>query len=240
MEQAAGKIYQAIPAIMGEINAVGKNQRNKQQGFNYRGVDDVMNAINPALINHKVFIVPEIMEQTREERQTKGGANLIYSICRMRFKFCAEDGSHIEAVTIGEGMDSGDKATNKAMAVAFKYACFQVFCIPTEEMKDPDTESHEVKGKGQTPSGAESGDAAPEDDRQKNKEMMERANQETVDEIKVKVLRQTIREKGVTESSVLEYYKATEGFEKMTIAQWNDAMKMLERYPDKKEERQCG
>lgn len=66
---------------------------------------------------------------------------LIYSICKIKFTFYAEDGSHIEAVTVGEGMDSGDKATNKAMAIAFKYACFQVFCIPTEEMKDPDEET---------------------------------------------------------------------------------------------------
>ena len=45
-------------------------------------------------------------------------------------------------------MDSGDKATNKAMSIAFKYACFQVFCIPTEEMVDPDAECHEVISKG--------------------------------------------------------------------------------------------
>ena len=54
----------------------------------------------------------------------------------------------MDAVTIGEGMDSGDKATNKAMAIAFKYACFQVFCIPTEEMNDPDSESPEAQPKG--------------------------------------------------------------------------------------------
>ena len=104
----SGRIYQAIPAIMGEIDAVGKNQKNAKQGFMYRGVDDVMNAINPALVKHKVFIVPEILEQKREERKSNTGANLIYSICQMKFRFFAEDGSSVEAVTIGEGMDSGD------------------------------------------------------------------------------------------------------------------------------------
>ena len=64
------------------------------------------------------------------------GGTLIYSICRIKYTFYAEDGSNVSAVVIGEGMDSGDKATNKAMSIAFKYACFQVFCIPTEEMKD--------------------------------------------------------------------------------------------------------
>ena len=134
-------IYEAISRCMEEIGAVGKDAVNKQQGFKYRGIDAVMNAINPALVKNHVFIVPEVLDQQRQERTTNKGAVLIYSICRIKYTFFAEDGSHIEAVTVGEGMDSGDKATNKAMAIAFKYACFQVFCIPTEEMKDPDEET---------------------------------------------------------------------------------------------------
>jgi len=139
-----GKIYELIPKVMEAIGAVGKNQKNTQQGFMFRGIDAVMNAINPALVKYGVFTVPEVLEQTREERTTVKGAKLIYSICKVRYRFFASDGSFVEAVTIGEGMDSGDKATNKAMAIAFKYACFQVFCIPTEEMKDPDAECHEI------------------------------------------------------------------------------------------------
>ena len=144
-------IYETINNVMSEIGAIGKDKRSNQ-GFNYRGVDDVMNALNPAFIRHKLFLVPEVLEQIREERTTKNGAGLIYSICKMKYTFYAVDGSHVEAVVIGEGMDSGDKATNKAMAIAFKYACFQLFCIPTEEMAepdakpvDPDKEGHQVK-----------------------------------------------------------------------------------------------
>ena len=136
-------IYEAISRCMEEIGAVGKDAVNKQQGFKYRGIDAVMNAINPALTKNHVFIVPEVLDQSREERTTKSGGALIYSVCRIKYTFYAEDGSSIEAVTVGEGMDSGDKATNKAMAIAFKYACFQVFCIPTEEMKDPDEETQD-------------------------------------------------------------------------------------------------
>lgn len=143
-------IYQSITAIMEEVPAIGKDKINKQQGFKFRGIDDVMNTLQPLLSKHKVFIVPEILEQTREERQTKTGGNLIYSICKIKYKFYAEDGSSIEAITIGEGMDSGDKATNKAMAIAMKYALFQVFCIPTEEMKDPDGETPEESTKKET------------------------------------------------------------------------------------------
>lgn len=143
-------IYDTISAVMSEIGAVGKTSKNSQQGFMFRGIDAVMNAINPALVKHKLFIVPEILEQTREERTTSKGSALIYSICKIKYTFYAEDGSNVSAIVIGEGMDSGDKATNKAMSIAFKYACFQVFCIPTEEMVDPDSECHEVKEKKAT------------------------------------------------------------------------------------------
>jgi hypothetical protein len=142
-------IYESICAVMTDIGAVGKNSKNQQQGFMFRGIDAVMNALNPALIKNKVFVVPQIIEQTREERTTAKGNSLIYSICKVKYTFYAEDGSSVEAIVVGEGMDSGDKATNKAMSIAFKYACFQVFCIPTEEMKesDPDNECHEVTPK---------------------------------------------------------------------------------------------
>lgn len=140
-------IYSAIIGVMGDIGAIGKEKKNSQQGFMYRGVDDVMNALQPLLVKHKVFIVPNIIKQEREERQTKTGGNLIYSVCDIEYTFYADDGSSVKCTVTGEGMDSGDKATNKAMAIAFKYACFQVFCIPTEEMKDPDGECHNVKPK---------------------------------------------------------------------------------------------
>ena len=141
------EIYQAIIGVMSDIGVIGKEKRNTQQGFKYRGVDDVMNALQPVMVQHGLFVVPEIIDQKREERQTKNGTNLIYSVCTVRYTFYAKDGSNVQCVVIGEGMDSGDKATNKAMSIAFKYACFQVFCIPTEEMKDPDAEVHEVTPK---------------------------------------------------------------------------------------------
>lgn len=133
-------IYQSITKILEEVPAIGKNKKNTTQGFMFRGIDDVMNTFQPLLAKHKVFMVPQILEQTREERQTSKGGTLIYSICKIKYIFYAEDGSSIEAIVVGEGMDSGDKATNKAMAIAMKYAMFQVFCIPTEEMRDPDGE----------------------------------------------------------------------------------------------------
>lgn len=135
------EIYSAILGVMADVGAIRKDKKNQQQGFKYRGIDDVMNALQPAMVKHGIFVAPTILEQHREERQTSRGGNLIYSICTIKYTFYAKDGSSVETTVIGEGMDSGDKATNKAMSIAFKYACFQVFCIPTEEMKDPDEDT---------------------------------------------------------------------------------------------------
>jgi hypothetical protein len=143
MENA--KIYTAIPAIMDEIGHIGKDKKNQQQGFMFRGIDQVMNAMKPLMTKHGVFAVPEVVDTQRSERTTKSGGNLIYTIHKIKYHFVASDGSEVCATVVGEGMDSADKSSNKAMAVAFKYACFQVFCIPTEEMAkdDPDGYSHE-------------------------------------------------------------------------------------------------
>ena len=134
-------IYEAIADIMKEGYAISKTKRNQQQGFMYRGIDDVMNTFQPLMAERGIFLVPEVLEATREERQTNKGGMLLYSVLRVKYTFYASDGSNISAIVVGEGMDSGDKASNKAMAVAMKYAMFQVFCIPTEEMQDPDAET---------------------------------------------------------------------------------------------------
>lgn len=140
-------IFDSIALVMREIGAVGKDSKNPQQGYAYRGIDAVMNALQPALVKAKMFVVPEVIEHEREERTNSKGTTLIYSMVTVKYGFWAEDGSHIFAIVIGEGMDSGDKSYNKAMSAAFKYACFQTFCIPTEEMIDSEKDDHEVTPK---------------------------------------------------------------------------------------------
>lgn len=137
-------IYSSMACIMADIDAVGKNQKNQQQGFKFRGIDDIYNAVHPILAKHGVFTVPTVLSERSEERTTTRGGNLIYRILTMKYTFFASDGSSVDSVVIGEGMDSGDKAANKAMSVAHKYALLQALCIPTEEMVDPDKESFEV------------------------------------------------------------------------------------------------
>lgn len=138
-------IYAAMAAIAAEIGAIGKDKRCTQgANFAYRGIDDVYNALNPIMAKHGVFVLPIAGERTTETRQTQKGATIEVVVMRMTYKFCHADGSSVEAVTVGQAMDSGDKATNKAMAIAHKYAILQAFCIPTEDMEDPDAVAEQL------------------------------------------------------------------------------------------------
>lgn len=145
----ANEIYARIAAVLADADAIGKDRTNTQQGFKFRGIDDVYNALHPILAKHQVFSTTEVLEDRTEERTTKSGAALIYRILKVRFTFYTIDGSSVSEIVIGEGMDSGDKASNKAMAIAHKYALLQLLAIPTEDQKDPDAESHEVAPKMQ-------------------------------------------------------------------------------------------
>lgn len=141
MENTGNGIYKAMANIIKEIGHISKEKQTTGfANYKYRGIDDVYNAINPLMGKFGVFVLPMAQERTSEERKTsKGSAN--YVIMRMTYRFCHEDGSYVECSTVGEAMDSGDKGTNKAMSIAMKYALFQIFCIPTEEMDDPDAVS---------------------------------------------------------------------------------------------------
>lgn len=145
-------ILAGIQKVMEEIGAIGKNKKNATQGFMFRGIDDVMNTLHPLLAKAHIFVYPETLEISREERTNRNGNALLYTLAKVKYHFVStDDASEVVAVVYGEGMDSGDKSLNKAMSIAMKYACFQIFCIPTEEMVDPDTESHQVKAKPEYP-----------------------------------------------------------------------------------------
>jgi hypothetical protein len=143
------QIFKAITDAMQDIGPITKAKRNQAQGYNFRGIDDVYNELQPILAKHGIFTTSEIMSEKTEDRTTSKGSALIYRILRIKWRFNAADGSSVCTETIGEGMDSGDKASNKAMSVAHKYALMQVFAIPTEDAKDPEHDSHDVKPKAQ-------------------------------------------------------------------------------------------
>ena len=144
-----GLIYKKIPAIMADVSAIGKDRENVAQHYSFRGIDDVYNEVHEVFAKHRVFTIPVVLDAKHEERKSKSGGVLIYRIYTIKYIFYAEDGSFVEATVIGEGMDSGDKAGNKALSVAHKYALLQVLLIPTDDPKDPENESPQVNGKPQ-------------------------------------------------------------------------------------------
>lgn len=140
-------IFSKIPAIMADIEHIGKDRKNQSQGYNFRGIDDMYNSLHSHFAKHKVFYTSTVIEQRREERASKNGGTMFYVILTVKFTFYAEDGSCVDSVTVGEAMDSGDKASNKAMSTALKYALMQLLLIPTVEEKDTEITSPEVKPK---------------------------------------------------------------------------------------------
>lgn len=141
-------VYKAINAVQAALSKTGiaKDRTNSQgSGYKFRGIDDVYNAVAPLLAEHGLCILPRVLARTCEERSSKSGGALFYVTVEAEFDFvCAEDGSKHTVKTFGEAMDSGDKATNKAMSAAYKYAAFQAFSIPTEGDNDADSHTHEV------------------------------------------------------------------------------------------------
>jgi len=146
-ESAEGKplIYAAIAAILARVGPIAKANRNQHQGYRFRGIDDVYNALHPLLAEHKVFVAPEVTGCKVVERESSNGTALIYTTLRVRFTLYAADGSSVQVTTVGEAMDSGDKSANKAMSAAMKYALIQLFCIPTAGDNDTENETFTVQ-----------------------------------------------------------------------------------------------
>lgn len=140
-------VYRAINAVQAALAKTGlaKDSRNTQQGYSFRGIDAVYNAVSPLLAEHGLCILPRVLARECVERQSNKGSALFYVTLEVEFDFvCSEDGSRHTIKTFGEAMDSADKATNKAMSAAYKYAVIQAFGIPTEGDNDADAHTHEV------------------------------------------------------------------------------------------------
>lgn len=125
---------------------ISKSRNNSQQGYKFRGIDEVLNALSAIIASEKLIIIPHVQTREVTERQAKNGGALFSVVVRVDYTFIsAEDGSReVVGPFDGEAMDSADKATNKAMSAAYKYMAIQTFCIPTEGDNDADQTTHEV------------------------------------------------------------------------------------------------
>jgi hypothetical protein len=138
------KVYKAINAIQAELakSGITKGRKNQSQGYAFRGIDDVYNAVSPLMAAHGLCVLPRALSREVIERATKSGNALFYVTVEVEFDFVSsEDASKHTIKTYGEAMDSADKATNKAMSAAYKYAIIQAFAIPTEGDNDPDNDT---------------------------------------------------------------------------------------------------
>lgn len=139
------EVYKAICQVTGDLGKVGINKVRDGNGYKFRGIDDVYQAINPLLFSHGLCILPRMMSRTCVERTSSANKIIFVVTVEAEFDFVScVDGSKHTIRTYGEAMDSSDKATNKAMSAAYKYACFQTFAIPLFGEPDSEKESIEI------------------------------------------------------------------------------------------------
>jgi hypothetical protein len=136
-------IAQALSEIMKAVGGIAKKDRNQAQGFNFRGIDSVVNAVSPALQKFGVVVVPSVEEYDYQTVEIgKNRTAMGHVRVKVTYTFIGANGDTIKATVVGEAMDSGDKATAKAMSVAFRTALLQSLSLPTDEV-DPDATSYE-------------------------------------------------------------------------------------------------
>lgn len=140
-----GKIYAAMIKVLGSLRAVPKDGWNPHFEYNYRGIDQVFNAVHGPFAEHGVFVVPEVLSREATKVNTANGKPGLHVVMSVKFTFYGQDGSNFFAVATGEGIDSADKASNKAMQAAFKYCLIQTFCMATVDMVDADEDSNELE-----------------------------------------------------------------------------------------------
>jgi len=136
-------IAQALSEVMKAVGAIAKKDKNTAQGFNFRGIDSVVNAVSPALQKFGVVVVPSV--EAYDYQTVEIGRNrtaMGHVRVKVTYTFIGANGDSLKATVVGEAMDSGDKATAKAMSVAFRTALLQSLSLPTDEV-DPDAHSYE-------------------------------------------------------------------------------------------------
>lgn len=134
-------VIQALNAVAADVGAVRKGERNQMQGFNFRGIDAVVNAVSGPMRRHGVVVVPEVVSVDLRESRTAKGTTMQNVHLIVDYQFYGPTGDSVTARVAAESFDSGDKATAKAMSVAFRTALLQVLCLPTDE-PDPDATSY--------------------------------------------------------------------------------------------------
>lgn len=146
MTEPKKSVHEAWLAVMEDVREIRKTERNKQQGFSFRGVDTVVNAVGPKLREHGVIVIPNrIVEQLHRDVQTKNGGRQHEAIVTVEWLIIGPDGSTMTGQSVGESADSSDKATTQAQSVAWRVFLLESLCVPTDD-QDPDHNTIERSG----------------------------------------------------------------------------------------------
>lgn len=139
---AIKNVYEAFQSVMKDVRAIEKGDQNTQQGFRFRGIDAVMQAVGPVLRLHGVFIIPTGQEMHSETYQTRNGDSMRNVTVTMQYRIYGPGGDYFDGVSFGEAADAGDKAVTKAQSVAYRTFLLQALTVPTGDA-DPDASTHE-------------------------------------------------------------------------------------------------
>jgi hypothetical protein len=206
---------------MSLVGCIEKTRQGEGVRYKFRGIDDLYLALQKLLAEHGVFFVPKVLESSREERQSKGGATITFTVLKVEFTFYASDASYFTCVVPGEAMDSSDKSCNKAMSAALKIALLQIFCIPTEEPKDTEEDHHEVKPKDSVRGAAQTS------------ETKKRAADPKPSKLQLAQLFELADKKGWTQEDVRDYLSkmGLKGTHELNWFQYEALMKNINQYP---------
>lgn len=139
----SNKILESLSKVNDELTNIAKDQQG--YGYKFRGIDQVLNSLNPLFKKHKIITRRENLQTDRQVRNVvdKYGKDKQYVEVFLKCDYIfvsLEDGSELRTEGVGEGQDTsgGDKATSMATSNSYKYVIFEMFNIATEEQKDSD------------------------------------------------------------------------------------------------------
>jgi hypothetical protein len=139
----SGRVWEAIAAVMAELPGIEKASRNTQQGFDFRSIDDITAQSRKLFGKHGLAIAPRVQRVDFEPVKSSKGTDGFRAVAYVDYLIGHSEGGEVGASMVGEAIDYGDKATSKAVQMAFKYLLTELLQIGSGG-DDPDGQSPDV------------------------------------------------------------------------------------------------
>lgn len=137
-------VQKKILAIMERVKYLQKDDKVSYKDIQYKAMSEekVTSMLRQEIIKERLVIYP--IDQTWSREGNISHVDTTYRI------WDTEDDTYIDVVSCGDGFDTQDKGSGKAMTYAYKYMWLRTFAIPTGE--DPDkVSSAEIDDKARKP-----------------------------------------------------------------------------------------